>query len=395
MPGGNLKTINEINQKIKNGEAVVVTADEMTNIVSENGLDKAADEIDVVTTGTFGAMCSSGAFLNFGHSDPPIKMSKTILNGVEAYSGLAAVDAYIGAGQINQDPEKRFEYGGAHVIEDLIHGKDIELIADAYGTDCYPNKHVETTINIETINEAIMINPRNSYQNYAAAINCSEDMIYTYMGTLLSDGRNVTYSSAGTLSPLLNDPYFETIGIGTRIFLCGGEGYIVSSGTQHSTECERHKGIPKDSAGTLMVQGDMKQMDSDYVKGVIMHNYGPTIFNGIGIPIPILNKDIAARTAISDEDIVCKIYDYGVSRRNKPVLGETNYKELRSGKIEINGKEIPTSSLSSYKKAKKIADELKNWIENKEFLLTNPVKKLANNGYKPKPLKLKILLIKR
>jgi CBS domain-containing protein len=209
------------------------------------------------------------------------------------------------------------------------------------------------------------------------------------MGTLLSDGRNVTYSSAGTLSPLLNDPYFETIGIGTRIFLCGGEGYIVSSGTQHSTECERHKGIPKDSAGTLMVQGDMKQMDSDYVKGVIMHNYGPTIFNGIGIPIPILNKDIAARTAISDEDIVCKIYDYGVSRRNKPVLGETNYKELRSGKIEINGKEIPTSSLSSYKKAKKIADELKNWIENKEFLLTNPVKKLANNGYKPKPLNTK------
>ena len=390
-----MKTIEEINQKIKNGDAVVVTADEMTTIVTENGITKAAEEIDVVTTGTFGAMCSSGAFLNFGHSDPPIKMSKTILNGVEAYSGLAAVDAYIGAGQINQDPEKRFEYGGAHVIEDLICGKDIELTADAYGTDCYPNKHVETTINIETINEAIMVNPRNSYQNYAAAINCSEDIIYTYMGTLLSDGRNITYSSAGTLSPLLNDPYFETIGIGTKIFLCGGEGYIMSAGTQHSTESERFNGIPKDSAGTLMVQGDMKQMDSKYVKGVIMHNYGPTIFNGIGVPIPILNEDIAKRTAVSDEDIVCKIYDYGVSRRNKPVLSETNYKELRSGKIEINGKEILTSSLSSYKKAKEIAIELKNRIENKEFLLTKPIKLLPNKGYSPKTLNTKPVTLAR
>ena len=63
---------------------------EMTRIVQENGAEEAAKEVDVVTTGTFGAMCSSGAFFNFGHSDPPIKMSRTYLNGVEAYSGIAA-----------------------------------------------------------------------------------------------------------------------------------------------------------------------------------------------------------------------------------------------------------------------------------------------------------------
>jgi len=213
----------------------------------------------VVTTGTFGAMCSSGAFLNFGHSDPPIKMSRTFLNGVEAYSGLAAVDAYLGATQPSQNPEIGLDYGGSHVIEDLIRGKEVELIAEAYGTDCYPLKTVETPITLDKINQATMLNPRNCYQNYAVATNSTPETLYTYMGTLLPNSGNVTYSSAGALSPLINDPYFQTIGVGTRIFLCGAEGYIVSEGTQHSTEVERRNGVPVGSAGTLMLQGDMKK----------------------------------------------------------------------------------------------------------------------------------------
>lgn len=51
-------------------------------------------------------MCSSGAFLNLGHAEPPIKIKRAYLNGVEAYAGIAAVDIYIGAAQPNIDPEK-------------------------------------------------------------------------------------------------------------------------------------------------------------------------------------------------------------------------------------------------------------------------------------------------
>jgi len=67
---------------------VVVTAEEMTEIVKSLGPEKAAQEVNVVTTGTFGAMCSSGVWVNFGHSDPPIKMSKVWLNDVEGYAGV-------------------------------------------------------------------------------------------------------------------------------------------------------------------------------------------------------------------------------------------------------------------------------------------------------------------
>ena len=124
-----MKTIKEINEKIKKGEAVIVRADEMPEIYEENP-KRAAKEVDIVTTGTFGAMCSSGALLNFGHSDPPIKMQRIWLNNVEAYTGLAAVDAYLGATQLSED--RGFEYGGAHVIEDLVKGEEVNLKATAF-----------------------------------------------------------------------------------------------------------------------------------------------------------------------------------------------------------------------------------------------------------------------
>ena len=383
-----MKTVDEINQRIKDGDAVVVTAAEMTSIVKEISVKQAAEEVDVVTTGTFGAMCSSGVFINFGHTDPPIKMSRTYLDGVEAYSGLAAVDAYLGATQPNRNPDIGLEHGGSHVIEDLIRGKEIELVAEAYGTDCYPLTEIKTHVTLENLNQAIMVNPRNCYQNYAAATNSTDETLYTYMGTLLPNQGNVSYSSAGELSPLLNDPYFQTIGTGSRIFLCGAEGYIMGEGTQFSTEVERENGVPVSTAGTLMLKGDMKKMDPDFVRGATMPKYGPTLYVGAGIPIPVLNEEIAKRTAISDEEITCRIMDYGVPRRSRPTVREANYHELKSGVVELDGLEVPTSPLSSQKKALEIAEKLKSWIDKGEFYLTTPLERLPSEGVSVRPLEI-------
>ncbi len=368
------KTIEEINKRIKNGKAVVVSADEMTKIVKEIGEKRAFKEIDVVTTATFGAMCSSGVFLNFGHSDPPIKMTKVWLNDVPAYTGIAAVDAYIGATEPSE--KLHIKYGGAHVIEDLLRGREINLRAEAYGTDCYPRKKIETVITLEELNQAIMLNPRNSYQRYNSAINSSQKILYTYMGKLLPEMGNITFSGSGELSPLMNDPDFETIGIGTRIFLCGGEGYVVGYGTQHS---------PETGFATLMVKGDLKNMSPEFLRAAVFEGYGCTLYVGIGVPIPVLNEGIARKTGISDEEIFTNIVDYGIQSRNRPVIKRVSYKELKSGYVEINGKRVKTSPLSSIYMAKKIAQILKEKIENGEFLLTMPVERLSTKG-SSKPL---------
>ena len=185
------------------------------------------------------------------------------------------------------------EYGGGHLIEDLIAGKDINLHALSNGRDCYRRKEILTTINKDYINQAYMYNPRNAYQNYPAATNSTNKTIYTYMGTLLPNYGNITYSTSGELSPLLNDPYLRTRGVGTRIFLGGGIGYVAWQGTQHKVEVERSaNGVPVVNAATLAVIGDIKQMSTKYVRGAVFDRYGVTLFVGIGVPIPILDEEM-------------------------------------------------------------------------------------------------------
>ena len=375
------RTIEEINRRIKQGKAVVVTAEEMTDIVKRKGPKKAAREIDVVTTGTFAPMCSSGAFVNFGHTKPAIKAAGVLLNGVPAYAGLAAVDVYIGATEpaegdpLNGVHPGQFKYGGGHVIHDLVAGKKVVMEAVAYGTDCYPNRAVKKKIGLDELPYAQLLNPRNGYQNYNCAINLTKKTIYTYMGVLKPNAGNANYSTSGQLSPLFNDPYYMTVGLGTRIFLGGAQGYVIGPGTQHNPHAKRDKnGIPTSPAGTMMVMGDLKQMDPRWVAGVSMLGYGCSLAVGVGLPIPILNEDLARYTGVSDEEIYTQVIDYGndYPRGEGTRLKRVSYAELKSGSIRFKGQSVPTVPLSSHIRAVEIADTLKGWIEKGEFLLTEP-----------------------
>ncbi|HUT17074.1 MAG TPA: homocysteine biosynthesis protein [Acidobacteriota bacterium] len=369
----NKRTIEEINEKIRTGDVQVLTAEEMKKLVESSGVEVAFKEVDVVTTGTFGAMCSSGAIINVGHSDPPIKIQRAWINDVEVCHPGAAVDLYIGATAMSET--QPFEYGGGHVIEDLIRGKEVELKATAYGTDCYPRTRIKTNLTKDDLNQFYLLNFRNCYQRYACAVNSRDETIYTYMGKLLPRLRNATFSGAGELNPLMNDPDYETIGIGTRIFLGGAQGYVIGEGTQHD---------PQNLSGTLMVRGNCKKMSPDFLQGAAFTQYGTTLYVGIGVPIPILNEGLAKKTAIRDDEIFTSVVDYGVPRRDRPKLGKVSYKELKSGAIIIDDKRIRVSSLSSLKTAKKIAGTLKSWIENGSFYLTSPVERLPiDSVFKP------------
>lgn len=394
-----MKTISEINEKIQQGKAVVVNAEEVIGLVKEKGLKQAAQHVDVVTTGTFGPMCSSGIYFNIGHSKPRIKLGggRVYLNDVLAYPGLAAADVFFGANALpDDDPRNRmhpgdFNYGGGHVIEELVAGKDIRFTANAYGTDCYPRKRLETWLNIKDLNEAVMFNVRNAYQNYNVAVNLSDKTIYTYMGVLKPRLGNANYCSAGQLSPLLNDPHYRTVGIGTRIFLGGGTGYVAWQGTQHNPNVLRTEaGVPKRSAGTLAVIGDLKQMSPQWLVGTSMYGYGVTLTVGIGVPIPILDEEILRYTAVTDAEIYGAVIDYSDAYPNqKPdIVGEVSYAELKSGTLKLQGKKVPTGSLSSYSKALEIAEVLKDWIKRGEFLLTDAVAPLpgVESGVAFKPL---------
>jgi len=267
-------------------------------------------------------------------------------------------------------------------------GKSLQLFALSYGTDCYPLREIRTYFTLQDLNQAIMVNPRNCYQNYNVAINASEQTIYTYMGRLEPNLKNANYCSAGQLSPLLNDPYYETIGVGTRVWLAGAHGHVYSEGTQHAGGGERTPGgVPTGGAGTLALTGDMKQMKKEFVRGASFPGYGVSLALGVGIPIPILNEEILKRTCVRDRDILAPVIDYGTDypQNTGKTICQVSYEQLRSGQIEIDGKEVQVGSLSSYYKALEIANLLADEIRRGDFTLSKPLAMLPKES-RMKPL---------
>ena len=406
------KSYEEINEKIRQGKAVVLTAEEVSQLARTLSPAEIVRRVDVVTTGTFGAMCSSGAFLNFGHATPPIRMERIELNGVPVSGGVITallVAAYaavkdkktaMGFERNMEDGEimrrlaryarpylSKFLIVGVLMlfsiaydiisplivgrIEELVAGRSVTLEAWGKGTDDYPRRHIRSHVTLDDINEAILYNPRNCYQNYNAATNSSERMLHTYMGTLLPKLRNVSYSTAGELSPLLNDPTCRTIGMGTRIFLCGARGYVSWQGTQFNTSKPVNEhGIPIGGARTVAAIGNLREMSTDYLRAAYYEKYGVSLFVGVGIPIPLLDEELAHDVSIRNEQITTNILDFGEEERP---IGQTNYAELRSGSIEVRGQRVRTAPVASLRKAREIAETLKGWIARGEFLLTEPV----------------------
>jgi len=363
------RSIEEINEKIRKGRAVVLTAEQVAAMGREATPAEVAEKVDVVTTGTFGPMCSSGMFINFGHTDPPMRMEKITLNNVPVFGGIAAVDAYVGATETALPHD---QYGGAHVIEELIAGKDVLLQATAKGTDCYPRTEVKTLINKATVNEMIMFNPRNAYQNYNVAVNSTSKMKFTYMGTLLPSFGNATFSTSGELSPLLNDPEMRTIGIGTRIFFGGTTGYVAWHGTQFNTgKPVNEHGVPIGNSATLALIGNAKEMSTRFIRAAYFEKYGVSIFIGVGIPIPVLDEEMARRVMVRNSQIETNIIDYGSPGHD--LLGRVNDEYLFSGEITLNGKKIRTAPLSSVRVAREIAETLCREITAGRFMLTAPV----------------------
>lgn len=381
-----MRSIPEINDKLQLGQGTVLTLREVKARISEVGVTQTAQEVDAIATGTFEPMESSGATLNLGHTDPPIKLRRCWLDGVPAYAGGGAVDLYIGAGQMaerddtDSPAEEAQERGGGHVIEDLIAGRPVHLRATGQGTDCYPRTTFETTITKDSINQFYLFNPRNLYQNFIVGINGGDRPLYTYLGPLQPNFGNAVYASGGALSPLLNDPHLRLVGIGSRILLGGSIGYVAWEGTQHFPLQRRlPNGTPVGPAATVALIGDAKQMDPRWVRGCYFRNYGPSLMLGVGVPLPVLDEAVIEACAVADGDIVAPVMDFSIPRRVRPVFCLVTYAQLKSGRIEVDGRPVRTAPLTSLYFSEQVALDLKQRLLTGQFALSEPVAPLPSD----------------
>ena len=309
-----IRTIEEINQKIKGGDANVLTAEEVSRLVREGNTPKVED-VDIVTTGTCGIMSGTAAILHVPVADPgAFKKAKSILlNGIPGYPGpcpnewLGSVDMIIyGTAHSIYD----HSYGGGFLFKDLVSGKEIEVEMES--TD---GEIIKSKTNIDEIGTAQMIGTRMAFKNYNSFTNPSKELVSSIFHAIDMDGpfKGLSVSGCGQINPLQNDPLMKTICSGAKVLLNGSEGIVIGRGTRSS-----------DEKPNLMITADMTQMDPHYLGG-FKTGAGPEVFDSVAAAVPILNENILKQTFIQNKNIELPVAD--IRGRHK-ILGFTDYGQV-------------------------------------------------------------------
>jgi len=316
----NIRSIEEINKKIEQGEATILTAEEVSNLVRA-GKEPKAENIDVITTGTCGVMSGTAAIFHAKAGEPgSFKKAKSVLlNGVPGFPGpcpnewLGTVDMMVyGTSHSIYDED----YGGGFLFKDIISGKDIEIELQSIN-----GEKIKSTVNMDDFATARMIGTRLAFKNYTAFINPSEESVASIFHAIEMEGpyKGLSFSGCGELNPLQNDPVMNAIKTGTKVLMCGSEGIIIGNGTRSTPD-----------KPNLMISADMQDMDPHFLGG-FKTAAGPEIFNSVAAAIPVLNDEILKNTYVLNKDIKLPIAD--IKGRHLP-LGSTNYAQVWEGTDE-------------------------------------------------------------
>lgn len=285
MAAGRKKTIAEINEKLKDGSAVVMTAMEFKREVRRGRRFQVSD-VDVVTTGTRGVMSGTSAMLvvPLGEKVGGRPVREVWMNGVPCFpasipeKGTGLVDMILYG--TAESCDYRGRYGGGHVLRSLVEGREVEV-------ECVTTDGTRSVVGItlDQLRFARLYNFRNDYQNYMAFTNVKNHKSYRmnpssiFACRPMPRLRGLAVSGSGEMNPLENDVSRTVLRPGVRILLNGSPAVLVSYGTR-SSEAKR----------ALFVVGDLFGMDPQYMGG-FKTSYGVEVTNGIAIPFPVTSQE--------------------------------------------------------------------------------------------------------
>lgn len=308
------RSIDEINQKIDDGEAHIYTAEEFKKLIKADDAPS-FDEVDVVTAGTCGVMSGTAAILNFIVSEPGefIRANEVYLNGVPAYAGpcpnewLGSVDVILHGTAHSIHDEN---YGGGFLLKDLLEGNEIDVRVESAD-----GKTIENTITMADVTRAQIVGARMAFKNYTAFTNPNNEEVASIFAAIPLEGnlRGLTFSGCGDLNPLQNDVPQNVIKEGRRVLLNGAQGYILGNGTRSSTE-----------KPNLMLSADLTEMDPYYIGG-FKTGQGGEVYDTVAIPIPVLNEEIYNNLLVTDDMVDIPVSD--IKGRHLP-LDNTDYGKL-------------------------------------------------------------------
>jgi len=309
------RSIPEINERIKRGDVVVLTAEEFKKEVREGATEDVLREVDVVTTATCGLMSGTAAIfsLEVAQRGEFERVLRAWFNGVPAFPGpcpnerLGVLDAIVFGTAHSEADEK---YGGGHLFQDLVAGKAVEVEFEAR-TASGGKARFRRTATLEEFNFARLFTTRSAFRNYMCFVNPSAETVRTIFSVSGLRGPFVEASvcGCGELNPLENDPEMRVIRVGSRILVNAATGFVVGEGTRSTPERRN-----------ISVVADMKGMDAEFMGGFVT-SAGTECITSIAVPIPVLNDAILECLKVLDDAINMPIAE--IQRRTE--IGESDY----------------------------------------------------------------------
>jgi putative methanogenesis marker 16 metalloprotein len=315
-----MKDIDEINERINTGKAIVLTAEEFKQMVRDGEDIK---DVDVVTTATCGLMSGTTGIFSIPISERGgFERAKEVwLNDVPAYPGpcpnerLGIVDMIVYG--TSHSLSKPSEYGGGHLFRDIVEGNGIEV--EVRTND---DRMIERVTSIDDFEFSRIFTTRSCFKNYMGFINRRDDEVKSIfsVGGMEGPFKEAHVVGCGEFNPLEND--HKTIGVGTKILVNGVIGYVIGRGTR------------SEERPNLSVVADMRGMIPECMGGFIT-SAGPECITSIAIPIPIIDDDVRNSLKILDEEIALPIADI----HDRVPFAESNYGTVwrdTSSKIEFD-----------------------------------------------------------
>ncbi len=310
------KSFPEIMGRVEKGRAVIMTSQEVCDLVRSGGQAELED-VDVVTTATRAVMSGTYAVFSFPVARPgSFSRARGVwMNGVPAKVGpcpnenLGVLDLVVNG---TAHSRERKDYGGGHLFRDLVEG--MPAVVDVETDD---GRIFQTDICLNEMPHARLYGSRHAFKNYSAFVNPGDKPVYTIFHARGFEPhcRGATFSGCGQINPVKNDPLLEAIGVGTRILMNGAEGFVIGQGTRSCPERPNLSGF-----------ADMHHMQPEYMGGFIT-SAGPECIVSWAVPIPVTTETILKEIARLDGEIPLPVMDVNT----RCCIGQADYDDVWEG----------------------------------------------------------------
>ena len=331
--------------------------------VAELGLEQAFAQTHVVTAGDAGFTDQASLVLQLGPSDPPMRIDRCRLGGVEA-----------GGGHGNTDVVLPIRQQGAQALERLLRGERLPFSAGGLAGAQHPRQELETELSLAEIGAGRLLLHRGISENGVVVVSSHEGLTPTPWGPVLGPLTSALYSCGGADSIGMAMPGLWALGPGSPVLVAGAVGWVSGAGSGHNPRVRRQaSGHALSPGASCAVDADLHALEPRWIRACAQRQQGGGVLVAIAAAVPLLSLEQARQAACRPDELETPLLDYGVPRRVRPSLGRANYAQLLSGRLSLGNQQLRCAPAHSPRLAAEIAEELCLRLKENRFPLRLPV----------------------